>query len=168
MAFVKYVPLHALSELHGDSLGQNYKTPDSAKLFTHIAEAQRKSFLHSLARTSFISFLMNGSTDSGNLEQEFVFVLFCKKDGATQQIRSVTRCLAVVTPKSRTAEGLVDCLEEALSRLNIKFSEEIDHPSTSQDYIPILVGGGSDGASVNIGCHNSVKEKLQTLFPWLF
>ena len=102
-------------------------------MFTHyIAEAQRKSFLHSLARTNFISFLMDGSTDSGNLEQEVVFVVFCKKDSATQQIRSVTRYLAVVTPKSGTTEGLVDCLKEAFSRLNIKFSVEIDHPSTSK------------------------------------
>ena len=167
LAFVKYVPLHALSEHHGVSLGQNYKTPDSAKLFTHyIAEAQRKSFLHSLARTNFPSFLMDGSTDSDNLEQDVVFVVFWKKDSETQQICSVTRYLAVVTPKSGTAEGLVDCLEEAFSRLHIKFSEEIDHPSTSQDCIPILVGGGSDGTSVNIGCHNGVKEKLQTLFPF--
>ena len=44
LAFVEYVPLHALSERHEVSLGQNYKTPDSAKLFTHcIAESQRKS-----------------------------------------------------------------------------------------------------------------------------
>ncbi len=115
---------------------------------------------------------MDGSTDSGNLEQEVVFVVYCKKDSATQQIRSVTRYLAVITPKSGTAEGLVDCLEEAVSKLNITFSEETDHPtsspSTSRDCIPIVVGGGSDGASVNIGCHNGVKEKLQTLFPWLF
>ena len=28
-----------------------------------------------------------------------------------------------------------------------------------------MVGGGTDGASVNIGCHNGVK---QSMFPWLF
>ena len=98
LAFIKYVPLHALSEQHGVSLGQNYKTPDSATMFTHyIAEAQRKSFLHSLA-TNFLSFLMDGSTDSGNLEQDVVFVVFWKKDSETQQICPVTRYLAVVTP----------------------------------------------------------------------
>jgi len=51
--------------------------------------------------------------------------------------------------------------------MNVKFSEEIDHLSTFQEGIQVLVGGGSDGASVNICCHNGVK-KVQTLFSWLF
>jgi len=33
---------------------------------------------------------------------------------------------------------------------------------------PIVVGGGSDGASVNIGQHKSLKEKFQKALPWMF
>jgi hypothetical protein len=46
LAFVKYAPFHALADHQGVKLGQTYKTPDSAKVFTHfIAEAQRKAIL---------------------------------------------------------------------------------------------------------------------------
>ena len=32
---------------------------------------------------------------------------------------------------------------------------------------PVLVGGGTDGASVNIGIHNGMKAQLQSALPWL-
>ena len=171
LAFVKYPTFHALSEHHGVHLGHSYKTTDSAKVFTHfIAEAQRKLFLHGLARVKFVSFLMDGSTDAGNLEQEVIFVVYCEKDEVAHQIRSATRYLAIVSPQHSTAEGLVDCLQEALSRLciDIHQDEDNDVDIIFSDGKPVLVGGGTDGASVNIGCHNGVKEKLQSMFPWLF
>lgn len=31
-----------------------------------------------------------------------------------------------------------------------------------------LVGGGTDGASVNIGQHKSIKERFQKSLPWMF
>ena len=33
---------------------------------------------------------------------------------------------------------------------------------------PVLIGGGTDGASVNIGQHNSMRTKLQGALEWLF
>ena len=33
---------------------------------------------------------------------------------------------------------------------------------------PIVVGGGADGASVNIGRHCSIKEEIQKSLPWVF
>ena len=33
---------------------------------------------------------------------------------------------------------------------------------------PVVVGGGTDGASVNIAKHNSIKEQMQQALPWLF
>ena len=33
---------------------------------------------------------------------------------------------------------------------------------------PIVVGGGSDGASVNIAQHNSIKGEMQRALPWVF
>ena len=33
---------------------------------------------------------------------------------------------------------------------------------------PVLVGGGMDGASVNVGVHNGMKEQMQATPPWLF
>ena len=33
---------------------------------------------------------------------------------------------------------------------------------------PALAGGGTDGASVNIGQHKSIRERFQKLLPWMF
>ncbi len=33
---------------------------------------------------------------------------------------------------------------------------------------PILVGGGTDGASVNIAQHSRIKQELQAALPWLY
>ena len=33
---------------------------------------------------------------------------------------------------------------------------------------PVLIGGGTDGASVNVGQHNSMRAKLQDSLQWLF
>lgn len=67
---------------HGVDLDPAYQTAPSVKLFTHyIAEFQRQQFLQALSKTKFCSFLMDGSTDAGNIEQELmVILLLCKKD----------------------------------------------------------------------------------------
>ncbi len=33
---------------------------------------------------------------------------------------------------------------------------------------PILVGGGTDEASVNIAQHSSIEQELQAALPWLY
>ena len=104
---IKYPPFHALEKRHEVDLGSGYMWPDSAKLFTHfIAESQRQVVLHSLSECKF-SFLMDGSTDSGNLEVELVFAVFCKRDDSACEIRTYIRYLAVVKPTRADAEGLL-------------------------------------------------------------
>ena len=97
MAFKKYPIMHALEECHGVDLGFSYKSPPSAKMFTHyIAQNQRESLLNSLSTTSsFYSFLMDGSTDAGNVEDELVSIQFCVRDDSRQVIRSNTRYLSL-------------------------------------------------------------------------
>ena len=96
---------------------------------------------------------------------ELVLVLYCCKDDVAREVRSCTRYLAVVKPTHSNAEGLVECLGQALRRLgleDIRDREEVLGRSG-----PVLVGGGTDGASVNIGIHNGVKAQLQSALPWL-
>lgn len=57
---------------------------------------------------------MDGTTDAGNIEQEMVLVLYCKRDDAAQEIRSCTRYLAVAQPSQADANGLIECLRETL------------------------------------------------------
>ena len=168
LAFLKYPAFHALVAHQGVEIGSSYKTPDSAKLFTHfIAEAQRKEFLEAMVSNNFFSFLMDGSTDSGNTEQELVLVTYCEKDQANQEIKSCTRYLVVVSPETTNSDGLVDCLAKALERIGCHIKQG-EHAVLTTASGPILVGGCTDGASVNIGVHTGMKSKLQSIFSWLF
>ena len=75
--------------------------------------------------------------------------------------------LALVKPARAAAEGLLSCLGVALQRMNITniFSAE---SILNVDQFPVLVGAGTDGASVNVGAHGGMKAKLQSGSPWLF
>ena len=89
---------------------------------TTIAEAQRSAFTQLLSQVSFFSNLMDGSTDAGNKERELVFLLFCRKDDRAKEIRSNTQYLTALNPASTTAKGLLECLDEAMKRLDFPFT----------------------------------------------
>ena len=161
IAFHKYPSLHALEERHCVDLGFSYKTKDSAKTFTHyIAESQQQSFLVGFP-SSFFSFLMDGSTDAGNVEDELVFVQYCIKDDASKEIRSCTRYLSLEVPQKADADGLIACLGNALGAFGV--SDILQRESVlgvAAEGKPIVVGGGTDGASVNISGQNGMRGKL--------
>ena len=102
IAFEKYVALYELKASHDVDLSSAYKTAPSAKLFTHyIAESQRRQFFQSLTETKFCSFLMDGSTDAGNIEQELFILLSCKKDDIAEEIKSYAVFFLLKPPKKQ-------------------------------------------------------------------
>ena len=169
LAFHKYPALHVLEERHGVNLGFSYKTKNSARKFTHyIAENQRQSFISKFP-SSFYSFLMDGSTDAGNIEDELVLVQYCYKDDASNEVRSHTRYLSLQVPQKADSDGLIECLGSALGALgvsNILLKDEVLRAAVEDK--PILVGGGTDGASVNISGQNGMRGKLCKALPWLY
>ena len=69
------------------NLGHAYKTKDSAKQFTHyIAESQQRAFVQSLSTVRFCSFLMDGSTDPGNIEDELIVLMYSKLDTVSERM----------------------------------------------------------------------------------
>ena len=166
IAFAKYTALYNLEERHDVDLGIAYKNDVSAKSFTHfIAESQRNDFLRSFSSSPFFSFLIDGTTDSGNVEDELIIVLYCKRDDIAKEIKVCARYLSVTTPDKADTEGLVKCVKDAMTRLRIDDVLDREVVLSSK---PILIGGGSDGASVNIGQHHSMKAKMQEGLDWLF
>jgi len=166
IAFEKFVPLCELESRHGVELGHAYRTAPSAKLFSHyIAQAQRQQFLKFLCENNFYSFLMDGSTDEGNIEQELVVILTCVKDDATEEMKSSTRFFSLASPEKANASGLVKCLSQSLQPLGI--TDVLDESVVFAEGKPVLVGGGTDGASVNIAEHNGMKGLMLTSHPWL-
>ena len=82
---------------------------------------------------------MDGSTDEGNIEKELVVVLLCKKDDASEEVKSHTRFLSMVAPGKAYASGLLKCLSQSLSPLGI--TDVLDQGSVlGVEGKPVLVG----------------------------
>ena len=63
---------------------------------------------------------------------------------------------------------MINCLNDALAVLGIENVLDKDSAlGVAHSSKPIIVSGGSDGASVNIGEHKGMKTKIQRQFPWL-
>ena len=162
--FAKYPSLVQLEQRHGVELGHAYNTQESAKKFTGcIAKSQRQAFLSSFFSTShFYSLLMDGSTDAGNVEDEVLVLVYCNKDDANQQMVTCTRFLSIEAPEKADASGLVKCIEKGVENV---LDKDI---MLSVEGKPVLVGIGTDDASVNVGDRQGLKGQLQRALPWLF
>ena len=101
IAFAKYPSIVQLEQRHGVDLGHAYNTQESAKNFTgFIAKSQRQAFFSTFfSESRFYSLLMDGTTDSGNVEDELLVLVYCNKDDANQQMVTCTRFLTIEVPK---------------------------------------------------------------------
>lgn len=93
---------------------------------------------------------MDGSPDAANIEQEIVALLSCKIDHAAEEIRSYTRFFSVAAPERANARGLVKYLSQSLSSRRIKDILDQDNLLRAAEVKPVMVGGGTDGALVNV------------------
>lgn len=165
--FLKYPAIHDLEERHGVDLGTTYKNRDSARNFVHyIAESQRQHLYTTLASRHFYSILMDSSTDKGRVENELFVILFCQKDDAQLELKTTARYYCVLEPRKTDADGLVECLGTALKGMGIDNLLERENVLSVTGF-PVLIGCGTDGASVNVAEQNGMKGKLQAALPWL-
>ena len=153
---------------HGVDLGTSYKTKDSAKNFTHyIAMAQRQQFFQSLQEINFFSFIVDGSTDAGRIEDEIVMMMFCKRNEKAEEINSCVRYLSIEVPGRADANGLIKCVGNALKFVGIE--DVLDKTKVlGVEEKPVIVGGETDGAAVNVSEHSGMKGIMQRALPWLF
>jgi hypothetical protein len=110
---------------------------------------------------------MDGSADKGRVENELFVILFCKRDDAQQQIRTCARYFCVLEPTKADADRLVECLSRALKSMGIDNLLERECVLSAHEF-PVLVGCGTDGASVNVSNQNGMHDKLQAALPWLY
>lgn len=111
--------------------------------------------------------MMDGTTDAGNIEDEITVILYCKKDDATEEMKSCARYFTVEVPTRADADGLIECLGNALKGFEV---EDILKKASvlGADGKPVLIGAGTDRASVNLGEQNGMKGKLQKEIHWLY
>ena len=167
MPFMKYPAIHQVEEKHGVDLGATYKNRDAAHNFTHyIAESQRRQLKASLGTCHFYSVLMDGSTDKGRVENELFVLLFCRRDDSVQEIKTCARYFCVLEPSRANADGLVECLCTAIKKMGIENLLERESVLSVSE-LPVLVGCGTDGATVNVSDQNGMRGKLQAALPWL-
>ena len=151
---------------HEVDVGLAYRSDTSAQAFVHyIAQSQRDTFLRSFSEKRFFSVLMDGTIDSGNLENELIVILYCCKHEASAEVKTYARYFSVENPERANSEGFTKCLGNSLRKVGLENLKDTDKVLKMQ---PVLVGGGTDGASVNIAQHNSIKHELQAALPWLY
>lgn len=169
LAFRKYPAIHQLESRHGVDLGQSYTTKDSAKSFTHyIAESQRTTFINTLSTMHFYSFLMDGTTDAGNVEDELIVIMGFQKDDAACEVGTFARYFSLEVPTKADADGLIACLQQAVGAIGPLGENSVLSKTSVLETKPILVGDGTDGASVNVASQNGMRGKMQRELPWLF
>lgn len=97
---------------------------------------------------------MDGSTDSGNKEEELFLVVYFEPFSTDVSVHVRNRYLCVRQPNSVCATGLFEAFQRALAYL------ELDQQPSK------LIGFGCDGANVNMG-NNGVKGLIQSDRPWV-
>jgi len=166
--FAKYSSLCQLEKRHAVDMGTSYNNNVSCKNFTHfIAQSQRLLFITFLKeKVTYFSFLMDNTTDIAKDEDEAVVLLYCQQDDHGREIKPCTRFLSEGTVYKTNADGLLKCLSKIL--LNTLGIENICDRSNFLGCNLILVRGGTDGASVNIAQHSSIKANLCHSLPWIY
>ena len=92
---------------------------------------------------------MDSSTDKGRIEDELFVILFCERNEELMEMRTTARYYCVMEPQKTDADGLVDCLGIALKGMGI--DDLFDSETVlGVEGFPVLVGCGTDGASVNV------------------
>jgi len=168
LLFTKYTVIHQPLEHYEIPLGFSYSTRESAHNFLHyLTESQQQKFQREISNKKFFSLLMDGSVDKAKVENEVILVQYCHLDNDLEEVKSCSRFLKINEPKKADANGLVECLGKGLQVMgmnDIFNSEEI----LEVEGKPVLVGVGTDGASVNISEQNGMRGILQRNHPWQF
>jgi len=163
LAFNKYTAICNLESHHGVDIGTSYVNENTRKTFCKfIAQARMMDLCKAVTDTSFFSILMDGSTDVSKIDDELFLVQWCDVNGADEKIHSRMEYFTVIRPKSGDANGMFECLQSALQEFGIA--------TLKAEKCKMLVGIGTDGASVNIaaaGLKGLVEGELQWVF-WMW
>ena len=155
ISFCKMKSLCQVQERHGINLGGCYKNEHACATFVeYIAQDLQGQLGESLHKAKFYSIQMDGSTDSGNIEEELFLVVYFDPFSADGSVHVRNRYFCVRQPKSVCATGLFESFERALAYV------EVDQKPSK------LIGFGCDGANVNMG-DNGVKGLIQSDRPWV-
>ena len=117
MAFRKFPKLCELELRHEVNLGLSYLHENAGKEFTHfIAEARRQEVYTTISNVPFFSLLMDGSADSGKIENEVISIVWCDTKSEDEKIHMRIDFLMVNRPETSNADGLFKSLNSTFSK----------------------------------------------------
>ena len=110
---------------------------------------------------------MDGSVDKGQVENELMVILYCDQDDTSQEMKTCAQYYSVLEPARSDVNGLIECLGKALKSMSIDDLLSRENVLGVSGY-PLLIGCGTDSASVNVSDQNRMRGKLVAALPWLF
>jgi len=70
-----------------------------------------------LKKCKFFSVLLDGSTDSGNVENELIMAVWFNPEGADEKVCTTISYFRISQPSSTTAQGLFDLLRDSKEQI---------------------------------------------------
>lgn len=138
-------------------IGEQYMNLEGCKLFIRwITKQMKQELVTEIKNSPFMSILSDGSTDTGVLEQEIVYVRYID----VKEMIPVTTFVNIVELKSANSEGVLNAILSALADLQFD-KDSLKHDTDG----PKLVCANFDGASVNFGSKSGVFQKIKEFVP---
>ena len=133
-----------LDEAKGVDIGTSYRTDKKAAEFIHaMAQDARNKIKEEFQESNFFSVILDGATDTSSQEAEICYVRLCRKGNIKVFFLGITNV------GKANAENI---LRATTTMLNQYFG---------QSWMSKIVGTGTDGASVMLGCRNGFVMQLK-------
>ena len=108
LPYTKDPKICELETQHGVRVGTSYVNQNAGKEFIrYIVESRRQEVKQTLANAKFFSLLLDGSTDTGNIDDEVLLLVRCDRNGRDEKVHTRMEYFTVVRPQSVTAQGLL-------------------------------------------------------------
>lgn len=145
IAMHKFPKLCDLQEKNGVDIGRNYRTDKKCREFVDaIAKTTRDDIKHDIENARFFTVMADGTTDSGVLEQEAVYVRYV--NGGEIQ----TKMVDCINLDAGNAEGVLKGIDKGLKSVGV------DEDAQKEK----LIACSFDGAAVNMGKDSGVAKRL--------
>jgi hypothetical protein len=157
LPITKFTKILELEEKHGVALGKAYRNNMSGStMIDFIGKWLSNELKKELEEADFFSILTDGSTDVSIIEKEAIFVItFDPSPPGTDRVGVKVSYLDLADLHGADAKSVLECIKASVKSVY------------GDEFMPKLVGFGSDGASVNTGKKEGVKTLLQQENPWI-
>ncbi|CAC5379271.1 unnamed protein product [Mytilus coruscus] len=149
--FTDFPRLVDLQEVNGLDMGNFYRSDNACRRFIQFIYEDLFKGVNILTENDlhFYSILIDGATDSSVTENELIYLRFVENG------KPVNHYFSIEDVEKADAQGILKEIEGAFTRNGIP------------NWKDKLIGFGSDGASVNLGCRGGIATLIKRDVPHL-